>query len=109
MNMSVEFMKDLDKLPAVVAWSPESGSSPTNNDGSTGVIGGAHLTSGLERGNQHLFEGFLQNISSYRPLVSQEHRTSDTDLERRKKLLSSFCQLSFIELIQPFQEITAEH
>ena len=62
-NMSVEFMKDLDKLPAVVAWSPESGSSPAHNDGTTGVIRGTHLTSGLEKGNKHLFKVFLQNIS----------------------------------------------
>ena len=84
MKMSVEFMKDLDKLPAVVTWSPESWSSPAHNDSTTRVIGSTHLTSGLEKGNQHSFEEFLQNISSYRPLVSQEHWTGDTDLKEEK-------------------------
>ena len=41
--------KDLNKLPAVVAWSPESWSSPAHNDGATGVIGSAHLASGLKK------------------------------------------------------------
>ena len=41
--------KDLDKLPAVVAWSPESGSPPAHDDGAAWVIGSAHLASGLNK------------------------------------------------------------